>query len=141
MGHWSFWLVTDHWDFQVAQRRQVQDQRAEERRAMYWCMMPAEGAALCRVSGNLMPWMRELHGITGIGMGYKWNIDGIQNDMDIKDMLYSYIYIIIIDKTIPPEKYDNTALILCGKWCHWIHLAPRATWHYGWDNMGYRGIS
>ena len=31
-------------DFQVAQRRQVQDQRAEERRAMYWCMMPAEGA-------------------------------------------------------------------------------------------------
>lgn len=39
--------------------------------------------------------MRELHGITGIGMGYKWNIDGTQNDMDIKDMLYSYIYIII----------------------------------------------
>ena len=32
--------------FQVAQCRQVMDERAEERRAMYWCMMPAEGLGL-----------------------------------------------------------------------------------------------
>lgn len=45
---------------EVAQRRQVQDQRAEERRAMYWCMMPAEGVNLDEISKEPQNWGPEM---------------------------------------------------------------------------------
>eukprot|EP00434_Breviolum_minutum_P037522 symbB.v1.2.033271.t1/scaffold4105.1/size64512/3 len=46
-------------EHEVAQCRQVMDERAEERRAMYWCMMPAEGVNL-EISKEPQNWGPEM---------------------------------------------------------------------------------